>query len=151
MRPRDKATRDPSNSRRFALETNFSHMKFTSLKPSLAVVAPLLALSLGTAHLACAQPAGGVNGAPKTGKRGRKAKSGISPKLLASIEAKTGKPVTPEQKTQLDAASDTHRAAVKAADARYRSDMARILGLSEADAKSLGRKPKAAKMVMPKA
>lgn len=143
--------RNPSNSRGFALKTNFSHMKLTSLKRSFVVVAPLLALSLGTAHLAGAQPAGGVNGAMKTGKRGRKAKSGISPKLLADIEAKTGKAVTPEQKTQLDAAADTHRAAVKAAESRYRSDVARIMGLSEADTKSLGRKPKGAKMGMPKA
>lgn len=123
-------------------------MKFTSLKHSLVVVAPLLALSLGTAHLACAQLAPTTG---KTGKRGRKAANGISPKLLAAIEAKTGKPVTPEQKTQLDAAADTHRTAMKAAESRYRSDMARILGLSEADAKALGHKAKGEKKGMAKA
>jgi hypothetical protein len=122
-------------------------MKLTSLTRNLAVALPLLALSLGASGLASAQPAG----APaKKGTRGRKAKSGISPKLLSAIETKTGKAVPADQKTRLDAASATHRAAIKAADEQFRSEIARITGLSEADAKALGRKPKGAKTTAPK-
>lgn len=120
-------------------------MKLTSFKRSLVVAAPLLALSFGAAGLASAQPAGTANAPAKIGTRGRKARSGISPKLLAAIEAKTGKPVSAEQKTQLDAATATHRLAVKAADQQYRGEIARITGLSAVDAKTLGRKPKTAK------
>lgn len=122
----------------------------TSLKHSLAVLAPLMALSLGSAHIASAQPMGGQTKMGKMG-RGRKAQSGISPKLLAAIEAKTGKPVSADQKTQLDAVADTHRSAMKAAESRYRSDVARIMGMSEADAKTLGRKPRGARKGAPKA
>ncbi len=118
-------------------------MKLTTLKRSFAVVLPLMALSLGSLHIASAQPAPGAGKMGKMGKRG--GKGGISPKLLAAIEAKTGKTVTAEQKTQLDAATVTRRAAVKAADEQYRSEIARITGLSVTDAKALGRKPKGAK------
>ncbi len=120
-------------------------MKFASLKRSLALALPLAALSLEASPVALAQPAPAVGQTGKTGRRGRKANTGITPKMLAAIEAKTGKPVSAEQKTQLDAAAATHRLAVKAADAQYRGDIARITGLSDADTKALGRKPKGAR------
>jgi len=121
-------------------------MKISTPLRICALALPLATTSLGLSHLALAQPAT----ARKAG-RGRRAKGGISPKLLAAIEAKTGKPVTADQKAQLDAAAETHRAAVKTADEDFRATIARITGLSPADAQTLGRKPRAPKAGTPKA
>ena len=121
-------------------------MKISTLLRISALALPLATTSLGLSHLASAQPT-----TPRRAKRGRRAKGGISAKLLAAIEAKTGKAVTPDQKTQLDAAADTHRVAVKSADENFRASIARITGISPADAQTLGRKPRAPKTVAPKA
>lgn len=121
-------------------------MKISTLLRISALTLPLATTSLGLSHLASAQTT-----TPRRTGRGRRAKGGISPKLLAAIEAKTGKPVTPDQKAQLDAAADTHRVAVKTADQDYRAAIARITGLSPTDAQALGRKPRAPKMMTPKA
>ena len=107
----------------------------TTFSQHLFIAAPLAALLVSAPGLASAQPATPM-------KKQRRAKGGISAKLLADIQTKTGKPVTADQKAQLDAAANTHRAAVRAADTQFRSEIARITGLSEADARALGRKPK---------
>jgi len=121
-------------------------MKISTPLRICALALPLATTSLGLSHLASAQPA-----TPRKAGRGRHAKSGISPKLLAAIEAKIGKPVSADQKTQLDAAADAHRVAVKTADQDFRASIARITGISPDDAKSLGRKGRAPKTGAPKA
>jgi len=119
-------------------------MKISTLLRVSALALPLATTSLGLSHLASAQP----TTSRKAGRK-RGAKGGISPKLLAAIEAKTGKAITPDQKTQLDAAAAAHRVSVKQADEDYRSAIARITGLSPADAQSLGRRPRAPKAGTP--
>lgn len=117
-------------------------MKNVFNQRTLLAAAPVALLLLGTTGPTSAQPA---NPVMRTGRRGRRASSGISAQLLQDIQAKTGRPVTADQKAQLDAAAATHRAAVRAADTQFRADIARITGLSQADARSLGRKPKGAR------
>ena len=111
------------------------------LKTKLAVAIALSAL--GATQFAVAQPQAGT--APTTkikGKRGtRKVKGGISAKMQAKIEAALGHPLTADQKAQLNAVADTHRVAVKAADADYQSAVSRITGLSVAQIKGSHTQP----------
>jgi len=120
-------------------------MKITTFGRTFALALPLLSASLGLVHVASAQPKVGRAG------RGHRAKSGLSPRLLAAIEAKMGHPLSSDQKLQLDAAGTAHRTAMKAATGQLQSDIARITGLSPADVKSLGHKPRAPKTITPKA
>ena len=112
-----------------------THTMFNSLKPKLVVVLSLSAL--GASHFAFAQPqpaagTGTTTTAPTTkkAKRGRKAKGGLTTRQQEKLEAALGKPLSAEQKTQLDASADTRRAALKAADEQFKSDITRITGLT---------------------
>lgn len=64
---------------------------------------------------------------------GKKGDMGVPARVLAAIEAKSGKPLTDEQKTQLNAAQKTRMDAVAAARDSYLSAAATITGLNVAD------------------
>ncbi len=101
-------------------------MKFNSLKSKFGIVAALATLgAMGVSNLAIAQP----DAAPAKTKRGRKAKGGMTVKALAKIEETLGKPLTAEQKTQLNVAANTRKAAVKAANDAFDDEVVRITGL----------------------
>ncbi len=107
---------------------------FTSLKPKLAVA---LSLSLlGASHFALAQPQPAAAPTTKKVKRGRKSRSGLTTRMQEKIEAALGKPLSADQKAKLDAAADTHRTAVKAADAQFQDEITRVTGLSAAQLKA---------------
>lgn len=101
-------------------------MHLRSLKSKLAVAAPLALVAVfGTSHMAIAQPAGGAG---KAGKRG--AKGGMSKKAMAKIETALGKPLTADQKKQLNDAAKARREAVKEATDKFNAEVARVTGLT---------------------
>ena len=109
-------------------------MKLSSLTSKLALAAALV--GMGSSQLAIAQP----DAAPAKVKRGRKAKGGLTPKAQAKIEAALGKPLTAEQKTQLNTAANTRKAAVKAATDAYMGEVARVTGLTVEQVRALDKK-----------
>ena len=105
---------------------------------SLATCAALCgALGLGFALTPSALAQPGAAPTTKKGKNQGKNKKTreprISKRMVTAIEAKTGKPLTDQQKTQLNEAQKTRQTAVEAAHDRYLSDIATVTGLSVAD------------------
>ena len=114
-------------------------MKFSSLTSKLAVVATLA--TMGASHFAIAQP----NTAPAMGgkaKHGRKGKGGLSAKAQSKIETALGKPLTADQKAQLDTAANTRKAATKAAQDAFDNEVARVTGLPLEKVRAAGKTPK---------
>ena len=114
-------------------------MKFSSLTSKLAVAAVLA--TMGASNLAIAQPAA----APVAkAKRGRKAKGGLTAKAQTKIETALGKPLTADQKAQLDTAANTRRAATKAANDAYDNEVARVTGMTLEKVRASNKKAKPA-------
>ncbi len=122
-------------------------MNFASLKSKLALAVALSTIAtLGASEMAVAQP----DTAPTKPKRaGRRAKGGLPAKTKTAIETALGKPLTAEQKTQLDAAANDRRAELAAAQTKFNNEVARITGLPLD--KVPGAKKRTPKPKMPKA
>lgn len=71
------------------------------------------------------------------GHKGKHQDKGLPPRMVAAIEAQTGKPLTPEVKDQLMTARQTRDAAVKAANETFYAAMAQATGLTEEQAKAI--------------
>lgn len=112
--------------------------------------------ALGLAQVAPAQPEAPT---AKTGKKaGQQAKQpkmrgkNLTPRMVKAIEDQTGKPLTPELKTQLTTALRTRAAAIEAANASYYAELAQATGLTIEQAKEIDKptaKAKAANATMP--
>ena len=100
-------------------------MKKSRFATLFVCAATLGAFSAGTSF---AQPAPPTT---KTGKgKGAKGMRGASKKMIGAIEAKLGKPLSADQKTQLGKAVKTRLEATKAAQDKFLEDAAAATGLS---------------------
>lgn len=109
-------------------------MKKFRLVPLLASAGLVTALGFSS-PLAPDALAQGAAAAPAKAKRAGKAKGAmrapaLTKRVLTGIEAKSGKALTDEQKTQLNAAHRTRQTAVEAAREKFLTDAAAITGLS---------------------
>ena len=89
--------------------------------------------------------AGGANAA----KEAKPRTPMVERRLATGLEAKIGKPLTDDQKTQIIAAQTSHQDAVKAAqeatkaaNAKYIADVAKASGLTEDDVKAIINPPR---------
>lgn len=107
----------------------------------LAVVALGATLELAPAGAQTTAPAGSKSTvAPRGGRAPR-----LPKRLVRGIEAKTGKPLTPDQTSRLLAAMQARKAAEDAAQDKFLSDAAGITGLSVQDLKDAQKGPRKAK------
>ena len=102
-------------------------MKNRRFTPMLIAAGLLSAINFGTAF---AQPE--TPTPPKTNKKAPRAprKPAVPKRLLTAIEAKTGKPITDEQRLQLSEAVKARQEAMKAATETYLAAAAKITGLT---------------------
>ena len=118
-------------------------MKNHRLIPLFVSAALFTALGTSAVCPALAQPA-----PAQAGKKRKKAKAPI----MAKIEAKMGKPLTPAQRKQLIALNKIRMQAVKAATENFNRSAAKVTGLTAADMATItAPKRKAPKRKAPKA
>lgn len=129
-----------------------------SISPRLLASGVVLC-ALGLAQVAPAQPEAPT---AETGKKaGQQAKQqkmpktrgkNLTPRMVKAIEDQTGKPLTPELKTQLTTALRTRAAAIEAANDSYYAELAQATGLSIEQAREIDKpaaKAKTANVAMP--
>jgi hypothetical protein len=105
-------------------------MKNRRFTPMLIAAGLLSAMNFGSAFAAPDAPP-----VHKPGKMGRR--PAVPKRVIAAIEAKTGKPLTEDQKRQLGEATKARQAAIEAATEKYLADASAATGLSVEDLREI--------------
>src|SRR4051794_38789606 len=112
-------------------------MKKRRYTPLLIAAGLLTAMNLGTTF--AAEPDTPKNPAADKKPAVNRRKPTVAKRILAAIEAKTGKALTDDQKRQLSDAVKARQDAIEAANEKYLADTAAITGLTVDDIREINK------------